>query len=157
MTTVLDDIDLGLLSELRRSPRATTVQLSRVVGIARNTVQARLHRMEERGIIEGYGPEIDARAAGYAVTAFVNLSINQGTHRRAVDALAAIPEVLEVHTITGRGDLLIKVVAETNDHLNEIVQQMVSAPEVLRSETQLSLKTDLHRTMADLLAAQPTN
>ena len=148
----LDAIDLALLAELRRTPRASTMHLSRVAGVARNTVTARLRRLETRGVIIGHGPEIDARAAGYTVTAFVNLSIEQGAHDEAIHALAAIPQVLEVHTTTGQGDLLLRVVAETNDHLNEILQRIVATPVVIRSETQLSLHTDLHRTMADLLS-----
>ncbi len=109
--------------------------------------------MAERKILIGYGPDIDRRAAGYQVLAFVTLTISQGAHESTVGSLAAIAEVLEIHTVTGQGDLLLKIIAETNDHLHRIVQQVATIPEVERTETQLALDTPIYRTVADLIAA----
>ena len=65
-------------------------------------------------MITGYGPEVDPAALGYEVTAFITLEIRQaGGHDPVAERLAAIPEVLEVHTITGAGDMLCRVVARS--------------------------------------------
>jgi len=85
------------------------LEASRRLGAARGTVQARLDRMRERGVITGYGPDVDPAALGYEVTAFITLEIRQaGGHDPVAERLAAIPEVLEVHTITGAGDMLCR-------------------------------------------------
>lgn len=152
MPAALDHTDRTLIRLLRERPRSTVVDLARRAGVARNTVQLRLKRLTDRGVITGYGPDVERRAAGYQVLAFVTLTIAQGAHSRTVGALSEIAEVLEIHTITGQGDLLLKVVAETNDSLHLIIQRVADIDEVQRTETQLALETPLYRSVADLIA-----
>lgn len=152
LPTPLDDTDRVLIGLLRRQPRISVVELSRRAAVARNTVQLRLRRMTDRGVITGFGPDVERRAAGYQVLAFVTLTISQGAHRETVAALSGIGEVLEIHTVTGQGDLLLKVIAETNDALHQIVQRVASIPQVQRTETQLALETPIYRTVADLIS-----
>jgi len=110
------------------------------LGVSGCTVQARLERLQGRGVITGYGPEVDPAALGYEVTAFVTLEIRQaGGHDPVAERLAAIPEVLEVHTITGAGDLLCRVVARSNADLQRVIDAIVSAEGVVRSATLISL------------------
>lgn len=148
----LDETDRALIRLLRQESRISVVELARRIGVARNTVQLRLRRMTDRGVITGYGPDVERRAAGYQVLAFVTLTIAQGAHRPTVEALGRIGQVLEIHTVTGQGDLLLKVVAETNDALHGIVQRIAAIDEVERTETQLALETSAYRTVADLVA-----
>jgi len=95
----LDDLDVALLTALREHPRAGFLELSRITGVARATVSARLQRLEEAGVVTGYGPEIDVAAAGFGVEAFVTLEIAQG----------ALDDVR--HDLEHAGDLL-EVVAD---------------------------------------------
>ena len=79
-------------------------------------------------MITGYGPEVDPAALGYEVTAFITLEIRQaGGDDPVADRLAAIPEVLEAHTITGAGDMLCRVVARSNADLQRVLDAIVSA------------------------------
>ena len=103
-------------------------------------------------MIIGYGPDIDPAAAGLGVLAFTTLAISQGSHNRVVAHLRTIPEILEIHTVTGSGDLLVRIVARSNDHLHLILQRVVSSPDVNRTETQLALSSTVLRTTADLVA-----
>jgi DNA-binding Lrp family transcriptional regulator len=103
-------------------------------------------------VVRGYGPDVDPAAAGFDVRAFTTLIIAQGSHDRVVAGLAAIPEILEMHTVTGRGDMLIRVVARSNDHLHDVLQRVAALPEVVRTETHLALATPVQRTVADLIA-----
>ena len=128
------------------------VELAKRAGVARNTVQLRLKRLTDREVITGFGPDVERRAAGYQVLAFVTLTIAQGAHEPTVVELAKIGEVLEIHTVTGQGDLLLKVIAETNDALHEIVQRIAAIASVDRTETQLALETPIYRTVADLIS-----
>ena len=81
MTTVspgrVDHLDAALIELLAAEPRVGVLEASRRLRVARGTVQARLERLQERGVITGYGPEVDPAALGYEVTAFVTLEIRQ--------------------------------------------------------------------------------
>jgi DNA-binding Lrp family transcriptional regulator len=151
-TTDLDDGDISLVRLLRTRPDASLSELARRLGAPRGTVQSRRLRLERRGVITGYGPDIDPAAVGYAVTAFTTLEISQGAHDATVAALARINEVVEIHTITGLGDLLCRIVARSNDHLHDVLLRVTAVPSVLRSQTQIALSTQLQRTTADVLA-----
>jgi DNA-binding Lrp family transcriptional regulator len=140
----IDRLDAALIELLAAEPRVGVLEASRRLGTARGTVQARLDRMRERGVITGYGPEVDPAALGYEVTAFITLEIRQaGGHDPVAERLAAIPEVLEVHTITGVGDLLCRVVARGNADLQRVLDAIVSAEGVVRSSTLISLATQV--------------
>ncbi len=144
MTTVspgrVDRLDAALIELLAAEPRVGMLEASKRLRVARGTVQARLERLQARGVITGYGPEVDPAALGYEVTAFVTLEIRQaGGHDPVAERLAAIPEVLEVHTITGAGDLLCRVVARSNADLQRVIDAIVSTEGVTRSATLISL------------------
>lgn len=142
-----------LLRSLAELTRPNLLELSRRLGIARNTVQARLDRLHDAGVLVGYGPVLDLRALGYEVLAFMALEIAQGQETAALDRLAAIPEVLEIHKITGPGDLLCRVVARTNEHLHGVIEAVLAAPGVVRTTTSLALHSPVLRMHPDAAAA----
>ena len=148
----LDQLDLGIIAALRRHPRISMVDLARELGIARGTAYSRLDRLEGAGVITGHGPDVDPTCVGLDVLAFCTLEISQGSHDVTVAALASIAQILEVHTVTGSGDLHCRVIARSNDHLHTVLQQIAAIPTVLRSQTQLALSTVYERTIADVLA-----
>ena len=151
----IDRLDAALIELLAAQPRVGVLEASRRLRVARGTVQARLERLQERGVITGYGPEVDPAALGYEVTAFITLEIRQaGGHDPVAERLAAIPEVLEVHTITGAGDMLCRVVARTNADLQRVLDAIVSTEGVVRSATLISLATQVpHRVLPLVRAA----
>src|SRR5947208_37816 len=103
----MDQLDARLIDLLAAEPRLGVLECSRRLRVARGTVQSRLDKLLERGVIRGFGPDIAPAALGFGVTAFVTLEISQRYGHDPVAAhLAAVPEVLEAHTITGTGDLL---------------------------------------------------
>ena len=140
----VDRLDAALIELLAAEPRVGVLEASRRLRVARGTVQARLERLQDRGVITGYGPDVDPAALGYEVTAFVTLEIRQaGGHDPVAERLAAIPEVLEVHTITGAGDMLCRVVARSNADLQRVLDAIVSTDGVVRSATVISLATQV--------------
>ena len=140
----VDSLDAALIELLAAEPRVGVLEASKRLRVARGTVQARLERLRERGVITGYGPEVDPAALGYEVTAFITLEIRQaGGHDPVAERLAAIPEVLEAHTITGAGDMLCRVVARSNADLQRVIDAIVSTAGVVRSATLISLATQV--------------
>ena len=138
----LDELDRRLVSLLTTEPRIGVLEASRRLRVARGTVQARLDRLVQRGIIQDFAPSLDPAALGYVVTAFATIEISQGAGRDDVAAhLAGIPEVLEVHTITGQGDLLCRIVGRSNEDLQRVIDDLVATPGIERTSTVIALAT----------------
>ena len=147
----VDATDAAILDLFAREPRIGVLEASRRLRIARGTVQARLDKLVARGVVTGWGPDIDPVALGYPVTAFVTLEIAQSGHDALGGRLAQIPEVLEVHTITGSGDLLCRVVARSNTDLQRVIDQVVGTDGVMRSSTVIALATQVSHRVLPLL------
>lgn len=152
--TTLDDLDRQLLHLLAAEPRVGVLAASRRLGVARGTVQARLDRLERRGVLASWAPTLDAAALGFAVTAFVTLEIRQDVGHDAVAAhLRSIPQVLEAHTITGSGDVLARVVARSNADLQQVLDRLTASAQVTRSSTVIALSTAIEHRVQPLLDA----
>ncbi|RJL33624.1 Lrp/AsnC family transcriptional regulator [Bailinhaonella thermotolerans] len=153
---MIDKLDARLISLLDAEPRLGVLECSRRLGVARGTVQARLDRLVARGVVRGFGPDIDPAALGYGVTAFVTLQIRQvGGHDTVIGRLAAIPEMLEVHTITGGGDMLCRVVARTNADLQRVIDLIVGVEGVVRTSTVIALASPVPYRTLPLVQAVP--
>jgi DNA-binding Lrp family transcriptional regulator len=153
--SAIDGLDARLIDLLAAEPRLGVLECSRRLGVARGTVQARLDRLQERGVISGFGPEIDPAAIGYGVTAFVTLQLRQaGGHDPVAERLAGIPEVIEAHTITGPFDMLCRVVARSNQDLQRVIDAIVDLAGVERAATVISLANQVrYRTLPLVKAA----
>jgi DNA-binding Lrp family transcriptional regulator len=149
----VDDLDARLIELLTESPRIPVLEAARRLGVARGTVQARIDRLVGRGVIRSFAPTIDPIALGYRVTAFANLEIRQGGRDRVTAHLAAIPEVLEVHTITGQGDLMCRLVARDNDDLQRVIDDLVADTDIVRTSTVVALACVLEARVLPLVAA----
>lgn len=147
----IDSLDARLLLLLTDSPRLGVLECARRLGVARGTVQARLDRLGERGILHGFPPELNLAAMGYGLTAFAVLEIAQGRRSQVAGALAVIDEVCEVHATTGQGDLFVRMVARDHDDLQRVIDAVVSVPDVLRTSTSLALSTPVPPRVRPLL------
>lgn len=147
----IDRLDAQILGLLSRDSRTGMVQLATTLGVSRNTVQARIRRLEDAGVIAGYRVELDLATAGFATQAFTALKIEQGTLPAVVDSLAEIPQVLMVHPTTGHGDLLVQVATKTQAELQGLVQRIVAIPGGMHSNTIFALTTPLHYRATPLL------
>jgi DNA-binding Lrp family transcriptional regulator len=141
VTAELDALDAQLLLLLSDEPRLGVLECSRRLGVARGTVQARLDRMVERGVLRGFPPQLDLAAMGYGLTAFAVIEIAQGRRGEVTSRLTAIDEVCEVHATTGHGDLLVRLVARSNDDLQRVIDAVVAVPGVVRTSTSIALST----------------
>ena len=149
----IDDLDARLLALLTEEPRIGILEASRRLGVARGTVQARMDRLQARGVVRGFGPEIDPAALGYGVTAFATLEIKQGKGPEVREHLAAIPELLEMHTITGAGDMLCRIVARSNADLQRVIDALVSFEGIVRTSTVVAMANPVPYRVLPLTAA----
>jgi DNA-binding Lrp family transcriptional regulator len=149
----IDALDGRILALFGTEPRIGVLEASRRLGVARGTVQARLDRLNRDGVVRGWGPDLSAEAIGYPVTAFATLQIEQGSgHTAVAQALAAIPEVLEVHTITGAGDLWCRIVARSNADLQRVIDAVVVVPGIQRASTVIALAEQIPYRVLPLIA-----
>ena len=140
----MDELDGRLIDLFSQEPRLGVLEASRRLGVARGTVQARLDKLADRGVITGWGPDLSPEALGYPVTAFLTLEIRQGAgHDTVAGHLAGIPEVLEAHTITGAGDMWARVVARSNTDLQRVIDLVLQNTAIVRSSTVIALATQV--------------
>jgi DNA-binding Lrp family transcriptional regulator len=148
LPTGIDNLDARLIRAMCETPRAGVMELARQLGVARGTIQARLDKLQKRGVISGFDPDLSLQAMGYEVLAFVTLEIAQGRLADVIDHLRNIPEVLEAHATTGPGDLHCKVVARTNAHLQQVLGRVLEVTGIDRTTTQIALTEQLrHRVL----------
>jgi DNA-binding Lrp family transcriptional regulator len=149
----LDALDGRLIRALAEQPRASVVDLSRRLGVARGTVQARLDKLVQRQVITGFGPDIDLPSLGYEVLAFTTLDIAQGRLADVVTHLVDIPEVLEAHSISGPGDLHLRVVARNNGHLQQVLNRVLEVKGIDRTTTVIALSHQIRSRVLPLVGS----
>jgi DNA-binding Lrp family transcriptional regulator len=137
---VVDDIDARILRALTKDPRATVVALADSTGLARNTVHSRLIRLEGAGALESFERRIDPAALGYPLTAFILVAVTQRKLAPISKALERIPEVVEVHGLSGVTDLLVHIVARDADDLYRIAGQILDIDGVEKTTTGLAMR-----------------
>ena len=154
---MIDKLDAELIALLTAEPRLGVFEASRRLRVARGTVQARLDRLQRSGVVRDFAPTVDTERLGYPVTAFVTVELAQGDdgrETRMVEHLRAIPEVLEVHTITGAGDLMVRAAARSNTDLQRVIDRIGGDPAVARTSTVIALTSVIdHRTVPLVQAA----
>lgn len=136
----VDALDARLLLALNDDPHATVVALAQRLRVARNTVQARLRRLEDQGAITSFARRVNPEALGYGLTAFLGVSVQQGRDVVAREGLSAIPEVIEIHAATGDADLRLRVVAKDPADLYRVTNEIVAVPGVVRTSTSVALQ-----------------
>jgi DNA-binding Lrp family transcriptional regulator len=160
MSGPVDQLDARILGLLADEPRIGLMEVARRLQVARGTVQARLAKLTERGIVRSFGPELDPHRMGFPLMAFVFLQITQGRLDEAVRVLEDVPEVLEATATSGPSDLLCRVVARDTEHLQDIVNRVLSSAAIRRSTSYIALSEQIPYRTGPLLqsaADQPTS
>ncbi|GGQ51046.1 transcriptional regulator [Streptomyces griseorubens] len=115
-----DATDWRILDVLQRDGRAGYAELARTVSMSASAVTERVRRLEEAGIIQGYAAVVDPERIGLPVLAFVRLRYPTGNYKPFHDLVAATPEILEAHHVTGDDCFVLKVAARSMRHLEEV-------------------------------------
>ncbi|MFN3950628.1 Lrp/AsnC family transcriptional regulator [Microbacterium sp.] len=133
----LDAVDLDLLRALSADPRATVVALAERLGLSRNTVQARMSRLERGGVFLSFERTLSAEALGFPIEAFLQVTVRQAELPAIRAELAKVPEVLQAHGLSGQVDLLVRVACRDTQHLFDTDARILSIEGVERTETSL--------------------
>lgn len=149
--TRIDRLDAELLGLLDSNARKGVAELATELGVSRNTIQLRMKKLEETGVLRGYRLELDLTELGVGVRAFVGLELDQRRLADVVESLTLIPAVLEVGTQVGREDLVVQVAATSLDEIPRITNAMLSIPGVRRTHTTLAASVVLPYRIKPLL------
>lgn len=138
----LDDIDLKILEILQKKARTKRGILAEAVGLSIPSISERLHKMEKSGIIRGYYAQLDNRKVGVEITAFIFLYCESSSNYDDIIAKTEErPEILECHSITGKGSHLLKVRVTSMLKLEELLSDIQNWSGIKNTTTDIVLTT----------------
>ncbi|MFC3326551.1 Lrp/AsnC family transcriptional regulator [Mesorhizobium cantuariense] len=142
---MLSDAEQALLSLLRENARASTAELARKLGVSRTTVQSRLERLEQRGIITGYGVRLAPDYEQGLVRAHVLLTVTPKLADKVVRGLRALTTVRTLHSVSGNFDMIVIVDAPSIRDLDMLLDQIGAMDGVERTLSSIILSTRIDR------------
>lgn len=121
---MLDDLDYKILEHLSSNGRATWAELAQILGLSAPSTAERVKRLEEKGIIVGYGAALNYRSLGYSITAFIAVSLSHPKYRAGfLKAIEEMMEAEECHHVAGDDDYVLKVRCKDTDHLDKFLNE----------------------------------
>ena len=136
-----DDIDAGIVRAVLQDARATLAELSAAVGLSVSAVQARLRRLEARGVITGYRALVDAEAVGKPLAAFVEITpLDPAQPDNAPELLEHLAEIESCHSVAGDAAYILLVRVASPRHLEALVRDIRAAASV-NTRTTVVLQT----------------
>jgi Lrp/AsnC family leucine-responsive transcriptional regulator len=140
---MIDDIDVTIVALLQENARISQADVARAVGLAPSAVLERIRKLESRGVIKGYAALVDPHAVDQSMLAFIAVRSEQAPGDDSVSrALAACPEVLELHHVAGDDCYLLKVRARDAEHIGQLLRHRFGRiPGVRSTRTTIVLET----------------
>jgi len=139
---MIDVTDTEILKILQANARTSNAEIARQVGLAPSAVFERIRKLEDRGVIEGYGARLNPKVMGVPLLAFVFVRADDKSGAETAERVAAIPEVLEVHDVAGEDCLLVKVRAADTEALGRLLRERFGPIESITStRTTIVLET----------------
>ena len=140
----LDKFDLAILAALQQDARISLQELSSQVGLTSSPCWARIKRMEEDGVIEGYTVQVNAAKVGLADTVIVQVTLDDHSDQALFEfghALAMIPEVLEAFLVSGDYDYYLRIaVSDTRDYERLLRERLYKIPGIRHSKSSFVLR-----------------
>lgn len=138
----IDEIDAKILELLQENGRMKRNAIAEVVDLSVPSVSERMRKLKERGVLLGYSAEVDTKRLNYDITAFIRVTVDGSTNYPIfVDHAKEIPEVLEVHSITGEGSHILKVRTQSTTTLERLLSKVQSWPGVHGTSSSIALST----------------
>lgn len=117
-----------ILNALQTNGRMSNVELAQAIGLSESPCFRRVKHLEQQNVITGYSAVVDQRSLGLAVTAFVQVDLNQGSEDDTEQFMQAVREedyIIECYAMSGDYDYLLKVVAKNIDHFGQLTMKRI--------------------------------
>lgn len=143
----IDKLDRKILNIIMKNARIPSKDVAAVCGVSRAAIHQRIQRLIELKVITGSGYNVNPKRLGYNTCTYVGVKLEKGSYyREVVGELENIKEVVECHFTTGPYSMLIKVYAQDNQHLMELLNDRIQhIPGVTETETLISLEQSMNR------------
>ena len=143
----IDNLDKKILNIITRNARIASKDVATECGVSRAAIHQRIQRLIEMKVITGSGYTVNPKALGYNTCTYIGVSLEKGSmYREVVSELEKIPEVVECHYTTGPYSMLIKVYAQDNQHLMQLLNDQIQhISGVTETETLISLEQSMNR------------
>ena len=143
----IDKLDKKILSILSKNARIPFKDVAAECGVSRAAIHQRVQHLMEGGIITGSGFDVNPKSLGYSTCTFVGLNLERGSmYKDVVQRLLTIPEIVECHFTTGPYTMLVKLYAQDNEQLMDLLNnKMQGIPGVVSTETLISLEQSIKR------------
>ena len=138
---MIDDIDRRILAVLLVDARTSMRSIAEEVGVALGTVSNRVKRMEEMGVIQGYGVLIDAEKVGWTMTVLCGLRIEKGRLMEVQRRIAEDSRVFGIYDVTGEFDSMVLARVRDRAHLDDLSKTVLSSEGIIRTVTHVVLNT----------------
>ena len=142
----LDELDLQILGALQKNARSTFSELGQLVGLGAPAVHERVKRLESRGYVRGYAALLDARRLGLELVAFISVYTAPDADYEALNAaVAALPEICELHSVAAEESFILKAVTRSTSHLDDLLVRLKRTSGIARTKTTIVLSTPFER------------
>lgn len=142
---MLTEEDERLLSILRSNARASVSDLARVLNLSRATVQNRMQRLEQSGVIQGYVLQYGSAYLSSLVSAHVSIKVKQKLTTKTNIELKQIPQISELYAISGEYDLIAVLQAQSTEQLSQLLDDIGDLEGVERTNSAVILETKFKR------------
>ncbi|MBI4361123.1 Lrp/AsnC family transcriptional regulator [Candidatus Micrarchaeota archaeon] len=132
-------LDERILVELKANSRQSFRSIASTLGVSPASVIQHIKHLEEKGIIQGFGVDLNYPALGYDLMGIIRVTIHKGALLSVQKEIAKIPEVVSVYDVTGDADSLVIVRVKHRGDLSRIVKRILKLDNVERSNTQVVL------------------
>jgi DNA-binding Lrp family transcriptional regulator len=142
----LDPIDRSILALLREDAKRTFADIGGQVGLSATAIKRRVDRLQDDGVIVGYGARIDPRAFGEGIEALIEVYCADRTAPADVgQSLVGLEQVISAFTVSGEADAVVRARVESIADLEKFVERLRRDPNVVRTKTLIVLSTLIDR------------
>jgi len=149
----MDSLDYKALEQLVLNGRMTWAELANILGLSPPSTAERIKRLEEKGFINGYRANLNYKALGYSLTAFIALTLSHPKYQSGfIKAIHEMEEIEECHHIAGEDDYLLKVRCKNTDYLDKFLNEKLKILSgILRTRTTIVLSTPKESSIKKLI------
>jgi len=140
--TRIDDIDVRILQLLQERGRIKRNEIAEKVSLSVPSVSERMKKLEERGVVEGYRAIVNPKRVGYDISAFIRVMVDGSKHYPGfVERASKLDQVQEVHSITGEGSHILRVLIRNTSGLEQLLSTIQGWPGIHGTSTSIVLSS----------------
>ena len=137
----IDNIDLKILNILSKNAKMPYTEVAKKVFVSGGTVHVRMRKLEKMGVVRGTKLDIDYDKLGYNISSYMGIYLEKSfLYKETVKSLKKIPEIVEIHAITGQYTIFIKIICKDTSHFRNFLDTVHKVKGITRTETFMSFE-----------------